>query len=337
MVYETGMTTDSLMINLGLSDAQQATVLGKAIDAVLARTSCVWAIGRNAALDQVVAARGLSERVRRGHISEIPTGAHILVVEDSPQEMEWRWTLALLRDTRASLLRREMAPFLLEEVGKQLGAVAPPDISANHAADMARIAQAINSVAPLAGKRVAEFGPLDGAQTASFIPYRPESIDAFEIRPDNYLRVEAAARIYDWPNVRLHLEDFHAVNALSHGRFDICIAHGVYYHSNAPFVFLENLASLSDLIVIGGYCATEASPPWAWMMLDNDVHRYRAKPYEEASQHSTAGVSATGYFFAADDLKAWFVRAGYEIAWEESLPVDVAHRGGEYLRFIARK
>ena len=49
------------------------------------------------------------------------------------------------------------------------------------------------------------------------------------------------------------MDDFHNADAHKYGRFDLAFAHGVYYHSFAPFLFFENLISLSDNIFIGGY------------------------------------------------------------------------------------
>ena len=117
------------------------------------------------------------------------------------------------------------------------------------------------------------------------------------------LKLLAVRHALGWNNVEIRQDDFHNVDARNVGRFDLAFAHGVYYHSITPFVFLENLISLSDRIYFGGYCATDDNPAGPFITLDHRGHVYRAKQYRESGvMDFYAGLHSHGYFFHADDL-----------------------------------
>ena len=111
-------------------------------------------------------------------------------------------------------------------------------------------------------------------------------------------------------------------------------AHGVYYHSIAPFLFLENLLGLSDNIFVGGFCATDKSPPGGFTTLNYQGIDYRVKRYKEGVGY-TAGVNTYGYFFHKEDLKHFFIERGYDIKVISDEPVKVT--AGNFLRFLAQK
>jgi hypothetical protein len=198
----------------------------------------------------------------------------------------------------------------------------------------------LSAIVPLAGKSVIEFGPLDGAQTAGLLKAGAR-VTCVEARPENVIKTALAAQVLGWDGVRLVLDDFHNADAVKYGTFDLAFAHGVYYHSVAPFVFLENLVSLAPNIYVGGYCATEQRPRYPFDTLEHAGATYRVKAYQEMVSHPecsfTAGVNDTGYFFHGDDLMHFFRRRGFEVTVlddEETAESQVAAR---YLRFLARK
>jgi len=192
----------------------------------------------------------------------------------------------------------------------------------------------LNEVWPLAGKSVIEFGPFDGCQTAGLVRLGVNSVTCIEARAENAIKTMIAKYSLGWDNVRLILDDFHNVDSTKYGTFDLAFAHGVYYHSIAPFHFMENLLSLSDTIFLGGYCATDQLPPGDYELLSHCGKTYRAKKYNEGNGF-TAGVNRFGYFFNKEDLMGFFRDQGCEvtvISDEES-----AVTAGIYLRFLARK
>jgi hypothetical protein len=141
----------------------------------------------------------------------------------------------------------------------------------------------LNTRFPMAGKRVIEFGPFDGHQTAGLHHLGAASVLTVEARADNALKVLAMNQGMGWNNVSLVMDDFHNVNAAKYGRFDLAFAHGVYYHSAAPFILLENLVTLSDNVFLGGFCATDDLPDRPWTQLVYAGKPYRVKDYSESN------------------------------------------------------
>ncbi len=108
----------------------------------------------------------------------------------------------------------------------------------------------LNQVFPLAGKRIIEFGPMEGAQTAGLVQLGAQSVTAIEARGGSFIKTMIARYCFNWNNVEIVMDDFHNADRQKYGEFDLAFAHGVYYHSFVPFFFLENLMSLSDNIFI---------------------------------------------------------------------------------------
>lgn len=192
----------------------------------------------------------------------------------------------------------------------------------------------LNSVFPVKGKSVIEFGPYDGYQTATLVKFGAKAVTCVEVRAENVIKTAIAKQVFDWENARVVADDFHNVNAKSYGRYDLAFAHGVYYHSFSPFLFLENLCSLSDNIFLGGYVATEEEPPGDFVTLEDAGEKYRAKVSVEGVGIDQ-GVNLRGYLFHRDDLRKWFERKGYsitELSGEEQFQPT-----GRYFRFLARK
>lgn len=195
----------------------------------------------------------------------------------------------------------------------------------------------LDAVCPLAGKRVIEFGPLDGAQTAGLLRAGAASVTCVEARPENAIKTMLAAQALGWDNVRVMLDDFHNADATKYGTFDLVFAHGVYYHSVAPTLFLQNLLSLGREVFVGGFCATDDRPGGDYATLEFRGRTYRFKPYREKLEAYTAGVTDTGYYFHGDDLQDFFRHQGCEVVPISDLVMPPGQAAGRYLRFLARR
>lgn len=192
----------------------------------------------------------------------------------------------------------------------------------------------LNDVYNLSGKKVIEFGPFDGCQSAGLINLAVKSLDCVEIRSENITKTLAAANAFNWSNLNIIMNDFHDVNSDRYGKYDLAFAHGVYYHSISPFLFLENLVNLADNIFIGGFCATDEKPDGKFELLEYKDSKYRAKKYIEGSDF-TAGINAFGYFFHKDDLVKFFTEQGFKVKVLSDYQVNVT--AGVYLRFLAQR
>lgn len=189
----------------------------------------------------------------------------------------------------------------------------------------------LNAHFPIAGKSVIEFGPFEGCQTAGLVHLGASRVTCIEARPENATKTRAACDVFGWEQVQVIMDDFHNADAAKVGRHDLAFAHGVYYHSIAPFLFLENLRTLSDTIFLGGFCATEDSPAGPFAKLAYEGQIYRVKQYREANNF-TAGVNRYGYFFHKEDLIRFFRERGHQVTviTDEPMPVTA----GNYSRLL---
>ncbi len=194
----------------------------------------------------------------------------------------------------------------------------------------------VDELLSLKGKRVIEFGPGDGVQTAGLVSLGAKEVTCIELRAENIIKLIAARHVFGWENVNIIHDDMHNVSSLNYGHFDLAVAHGVYYHSLAHFFFFENLLSLANNILLGGFYATEDAPECGWEVLEYGGDKYRAKTYYEGIGHFGSGANETSYLFHRDDLMGFFEKRNCEIILisdqTEHSPTD--KRG--YLRFLAR-
>ncbi len=194
--------------------------------------------------------------------------------------------------------------------------------------------EALDEKVKFKGKKVIEFGPLDGFQTSGLLHLGVKSLDCIEARAENATKIEALKNVIGWKNLNVIMDDFHNCDEAKYGKYDIAFAHGVYYHSIQPFLFLNNLMSLSDTVFIGGFCATDSLPDDAWMSLSHNGKDYRVKRYTEWNRYS-AGINSYGYFFHRDDLIGFFEDNGYGVEVLDETKMEIT--AGNYLRMIAKK
>jgi len=191
----------------------------------------------------------------------------------------------------------------------------------------------LDAAFPLAGRRVIEFGPMEGAQTAGLVNLGVESVTCIEARAVSFIKTMIAQYSLAWPNVRLVMDDFHNADRNKYGAFDLAFAHGVYYHSFAPFLFFENLMSLSDNIFIGGY--TLINGERANDTLTYEGENFRVRRIQISNTYNNA-ANEFAYHFDRDELINFFKSRGYNITViSDEKPDDPW--GDWFLRFLACK
>jgi hypothetical protein len=200
----------------------------------------------------------------------------------------------------------------------------------------------LNDLFPLAGKTVIEFGPMEGAQTAGLVHLGAKSVLGIEARGVSIIKSLIAWYCFGWENVSLVMDDFHNADAEKYGRFDLAFAHGVYYHSFAPFLFLENLMSLSDNIFLGGYTTNAEQTVKPPMALDytNETLEYEDKKYPVrriviGNSFNTA-INQFAYHFDREDLFKFFADRDYDVKIISDEPSDDGW-GDWFVRFLAQK
>jgi hypothetical protein len=193
----------------------------------------------------------------------------------------------------------------------------------------------LNALFPLSGKRVIEFGPMEGAHTAALVNWGAASVTSIEARGVSFIKTMIAKYCLQWDNVTLVMDDFHNADSLKYGTFDLAFAHGVYYHSFAPFLFFENVMSLSDRILIGGYCTGPAQPGDRRETLEYEGEKYRVKRIEIGNTYNNA-VNSFAYHFSNEDLLGFFRQRDYDLHVMMDEAVDDPW-GERYIRFLATK
>jgi hypothetical protein len=281
-------------------------------------------------------------------IGGIPDEAQIVVCKLPVREDQWRVVKGLKAryGSRITGLQELVLPFTtilqaqasLEYLVPSLAEITPFYAGDAYFGPLDKLKAAF----PLAGKRVIEFGPMEGAQTAGLIHLGARSVTCIEAREVSFIKTAIARYCFGWDDVNLVMDDFHNADREKYGEFDLAFAHGVYYHSMAPFLFFENLMSLSDNIFIGGYCTAKdaaPSPPsplvYSFETLEYEGKTYAVKKIRTGNSYNSA-VNLEGYHFDRNDLLNFFRDRGYEVTVVRDEGVHDPW-GNWYLQFLARR
>ena len=192
----------------------------------------------------------------------------------------------------------------------------------------------LNAACPLNGKRVIEFGPMEGAQTAALVNLGA-SVTCIEARAVSFIKTMIAQYCFNWPNVTLVMDDFHNADERKYGKFDLAFAHGVYYHSLAPFFFFENLISLSDNIFVGGYCTGPTITDDDLETLEYEGRKFPAKRIQIGNTFNSA-INEYAYHLRNVDLIDFFRERNYDVNVMTDEVNDDPY-GERYIRFLATR
>ncbi len=191
----------------------------------------------------------------------------------------------------------------------------------------------LDSVFSIRGKSIVEFGPMEGSQTAGLVNLGAGKVLCIEARAVSFIKTMIAQYCLNWDNVRLVMDDFHNADRNKYGEFDLAFAHGVYYHSMAPFLFFENLMSLSRNIFLGGY--TLINGAGSNDTINYEGQSYRVKKIQIGNSFNNA-ANEYAYHLDRDDLISFFEKRDYEVTIiSDEKPNDPW--GDWFLRFFARK
>lgn len=293
--------------------------------------------------------RGISwDWETQADVSSIPKDALIIVCKLPQNERHWRVLKQLKEQFGSDVigLQELVLPFTTLQEGQSLleysvdsfAEIVPLYLGDEYYGPLAEL----NDAFPLSGKTVIEFGPMECAQTAGLIHLGAKSVLGVEARAVSIIKCMIASYCFGWKNVSLVMDDFHNADAHKYGRFDLAFAHGVYYHSFAPFLFFENLMSLSDNIFLGGYTTNsnqKDKPPTAlnftYETLQYEGKNYRVKRILIGNSFNSA-INQFAYHFDRDDLISFFADRGYDITLVTDESSDDPW-GDWFLRFLASK
>ena len=272
-------------------------------------------------------------------LSRFPTSSTIIVCGLPQTEEHWRVIKQLKEKygARVTGIQELVLPFttIIEAQSSLTYCVEPMDELTTYYAGEQFFGplDGLNDAFPLAGKRVIEFGPMEGSQTAGLVNLGAESVTCIEARAESFIKTLVAQYSLAWTNVRLVMDDFHNADRNKYGAFDLAFAHGVYYHSFAPFLFFENLMSLANDIFVGGYCLINKEGV-------NDTLSYEGEDFHvkkiQISNTFNNAANEFAYHFDRDELLNFFRRRGYEVVVISDEKSDDPW-GDWFLRFLASK
>ncbi len=279
---------------------------------------------------------------RGADLGDIPPNAEIIVSKLPLSEDNWRTIIALKdRYGRNVIGIQELAlPFTTIQQAQASLTYSVDDLAElgsyySGKAFYGEFFEDLNRAFPLAGKRVIEFGPMEGAQTAALVNLGVASVTSIEARAVSFIKTMIAKYCFGWDNVTLVMDDFHNADSRKYGTFDLAFVHGVYYHSFAPFLFFENVMTLSDRILIGGYCTGPAQASDNRETLEYEGRKYLVKRIEIGNTFNNA-VNQYAYHFSNEDLVSFFRDRDYHVQVMMDEVVDDPW-GERYIRFLATK
>lgn len=153
------------------------------------------------------------------------------------------------------------------------------------------------------GKRVLEFGPLEGGHTLALARAGAGEIVAVEGRPDNHGRCLLIKDLFGLDNVTFQLGDIRDVTHDSHGAFDVAIALGVLYHLPDPDRLLGQLVEIAPLTLLWTHVADEGHPEKAPEgKLDSQYGTFRGKVLAEDTTHALSAMDRDIIWLYRQDL-----------------------------------
>lgn len=185
------------------------------------------------------------------------------------------------------------------------------------------------------GKSVIEFGPSDGVHTAALVHFGAGKITAVEGQPENIIKLLCAKHVFGWDNLEIIADNFQSKGEWGKRRYDMAYAHGVHYHCQNPFVFLESLVDLSDHIFLGGWAATDKAPKSDWKSIEFKGETYRGKYFGEARKFRS-GLGKQSFMLDHDSAVGFYEKRGFQCIPIDRLPKEDG-LGGEFIRFLAGK
>ncbi len=103
---------------------------------------------------------------------------------------------------------------------------------------------------PLDGKNVLELGPLEGAHTYMIEHFNAADIVAVESNSNAYLKCLIVKELYHLVHTSFLFGDATEYMERCNRSFDICLASGILYHSQAPGKFIETISKISERVFI---------------------------------------------------------------------------------------
>jgi len=181
---------------------------------------------------------------------------------------------------------------------------------------------------PLSQCRVLDLGCLEGMFSIEFALRGADTV-GIEIRESNIRKAIFSKEALKLDNVNFRQGDVRDISEASHGRFDIIVCSGVFYHLTAEdaFKLVSSMFSIADrLVIIDTHVALR---PKERVVLAGSAYfgdSYREHPesatQEQKSQKSWASWdNRTSFWFTRPSLINMLNKAGFSSVYENFVPL----------------
>jgi hypothetical protein len=204
-----------------------------------------------------------------------------------------------------------------------------------------RLPWLLDAMGGVAGKRVLELGPLDGAHTQVLLEQGAREVIAIEGFRPAWLRCLVVKEIFRWQQAQILYGDFCAYVADYQGPpFDLVLASGVLYHQRNPARLIHDLARITDQVLVWSQVADARHPhggTCTQVHVGQRSYEGRCVDYQgvrNTLKNYCGGVHPTTVWLFADELRRAFVDAGF--VYREERPTRETPYGPSLL-FVASK
>lgn len=188
-------------------------------------------------------------------------------------------------------------------------------------------------------KLVLELGPLEGAHTKMLHDAEARFIDAVEGLNDCFLRCLVVKEAFNLNRANFWFADFnnYIEGLAGYGyRYDIVSAAGVLYHQKDPVTLIQNLAKITDTVLVWSQVAGPNTPNGK---TDEIVNGYKGR-YNSyhgtrlTSESYCGGLQNEAFWLYPDEMLRCFRDAGFTDIVQGDSPDNI---NGKSLLFVARK
>jgi SAM-dependent methyltransferase len=172
----------------------------------------------------------------------------------------------------------------------------------------------------LAGMRILELGPLEGAHTFQLEKFGADEVVAIEANAEAYLKCLIVKEILQLKRVRFLYGDFLEYLREDSTKWDIIFCCGVLYHMIDPIALIALMSERTDRVFVWThYCTNESQSRYTTIMRGVEQFNYYSHVY--ASRDSGTfwgGVQDKSSWMSRDDILRAFKMYGF-------VNVDVHH------------
>lgn len=183
-------------------------------------------------------------------------------------------------------------------------------------------------------KSFLELGALEGAHTKMLHEAGAFGI-AIEGLNDCFLRCLIVKEAFCLDRVKFYFADFNNYVAKCNQHFDLVSAAGVLYHQRDPVTLIQNLAKITDTVLVWSQVAGPNTPNGAYDTVNgyggkwNSYHGTRL-----TSESYCGGLQNEAFWLYPDEMLRCFRDAGFTQIVQGDSPDNI---NGKSLLFVARK